>query len=210
MVRQAKIEDLAAVAKIHMACFPGTVTSSLGKLWNGKIVKEYYKEYYKNCPELFLVAENDSGSVFGYAMGFELGCGNIDKRFVKHHLFVFLIGFLYLLFKGDKECWRKLGSIYGSNGNDNSVKILDHDIDRILDSEKARFYTMGVFEEYRGKSHGRALTESYFEACRKAGKKICLIYYVRENYRAESLYYKLGCKPYLEIGINDKVCYKEL
>lgn len=69
MVRQATLEDLHDVAKIHMECFTGTVTSRLGKLWNGKVVVDYYKEYFNVCPELFLVAENDSGEVVGFCMG---------------------------------------------------------------------------------------------------------------------------------------------
>ncbi len=112
MVRQAKIEDLAAVAKIHMACFPGTVTSSLGKLWNGRIVVDYYKKYFNDCPELFLVAENDSREVVGFCMGYKKEKSGFVKSLVLHHLPSIVVAFFYLLIVGDKECWRKALSVF--------------------------------------------------------------------------------------------------
>lgn len=211
MVRQAKIEDLAAVAKIHMACFPGTVTSSLGKLWNGRIVVDYYKEYFNDSPELFLVAENDSGEVVGFCMGYKLESGNIDKRLIKHDLFRMLIGYCYLLIKGDKECWRKVKTLFKRNEDSNEGKvIIEPSIDGAPDSLKAELFTIGIFEEYRGQSNGKDLILSYFEACKSIGRKLCLISYLNDNLRAEKFYYKHGCKPYLENGVYNKICYKEL
>lgn len=211
MVRQAKIEDLAAVARIHMACFPGTVTSSLGKLWNGRIVVDYYKEYFNDCPELFLVAENDSGEVVGFCMGYKLESGNIDKRLIKHDLFRMLIGYCYLLIKGDKECWRKVKCFLKRDSNTNrEIRIIEHSIDKIPDMDKVELFTIGLLEDYRGMSYGKDLIISYFEACRQLGREFCLISYISDNVRAEKFYYKHGCLPYLEKGNTIKICYKEL
>lgn len=211
MVRQAKIEDLAAVAKIHMACFPGTVTSSLGKLWNGRIVVDYYKEYFNDCPELFLVAENDSGEVVGFCMGYKLESGNIDKRLIKHDLFRMLIGYCYLLIKGDKECWRKIKSFFARGGNSGSkIRIIEPSIDQIPGMAKVELFTIGLLADYRGMSYGKDLIFAYFEACKSIGRKLCLISYLNDNLRAERFYYKHGCKPYLENGVYNKICYKEL
>lgn len=151
MVRQATIEDLEAVANIHMTCFPGTVTSSLGKLWNGRIVVDYYKEYFNDCPELFLVAENDSREVVGFCMGYKLECGNIDKRLIKHDMFKLLIGYCYLLLTGDKECWRKVKSIFKRGSNTKrEIYTIGPAIDHIPDTDKAELFTIGLFEDYRG------------------------------------------------------------
>lgn len=211
MIRQARIEDLAAVAKVHMACFPGTVSARIGTLWNGKIVVEYYREYFNDCPELFLVAENDSGKVIGFCMGYKLESGNIDKRLVKHHVLKLLIGYLYLLILGDKECWRKIKSIIKRNKKDRALPIvLEHFIDNIPDKEKVELFTIGLYEDYRGKTYGKNLILEYFQASKVMGRKFCLISYDSENTRAEKLYYKQGCKPYLEVGQIKKICYKEL
>lgn len=210
MVRQAKIEDFVAVAKIHMACFPGTVTSSLGKLWNGRIVVDYYKEYFNDCPELFLVAENDSGNVVGFCMGYKLEAGNIDKRLIKHHLFRILIGFFYLLLIGDKECWRKIKDLIVSKKiTDSEVVILEPQIYRTPNTEKAELFTIGLYGDYRGLSYGKDLILAYFDACKSISRKWCIISYIKENVRAERFYYKHGCKAYQEIG-DSKLCYKEL
>lgn len=212
MVRQATLEDLHSVAKIHMECFSGTVTARLGKLWNEKIVVDYYKEYFNDCPELFLVVENDSGEVVGFCMGYKLEDeGKSDKRLIKHHLLLILIGFIYLLLKGDKECWRKLKSIYKKGEKtDNRISIIDPDIYNIPATDKAELFTIGLFEDYRGMTYGKDLILDYFEACRQVGRKVCLISYINENVRAERFYYKHGCKPYLENGNTNKICYKEL
>lgn len=212
MVRQATLEDLHDVAKIHMECFSGTVTARLGKLWNGKIVVDYYKEYFNDCPELFLVAENDSGKVVGFCMGYKLEDeGKSDKRLIKHHLLSILIGFIYLLMKGDKECWRKLKSFYKKGKiPDNKISIIDSIIYNIPATEKAELFTIGLFEDFRGLAYGKELILDYFEACKLVGRKVCLISYINENTRAERFYYKHGCKPYLENGNNNKICYKLL
>ena len=211
MVRQAKIEDLAAVAKIHMACFPGTVTSSLGKLWNGRIVVDYYKEYFNDCPELFLVAENDSGKVVGFCMGYKLEAGNIDKRLIKHDLFRLAIGYFYLLITGDKECWRKIKSLFKRDSNKQSdIHIIEPSIDLIQNKDKVELFTIGLFDGYRGGGFGKDLIQAYFDVCRQMGRTLCLISYISENVRAERFYYKYGCLPYLEKGNQIKICYKQL
>lgn len=211
MVRQAKIDDLAEVAKIHMACFPGTVTSSLGKLWNGKIVVDYYKEYFNDSPELFLVEENDSGEVVGFCMGYKLeNEGYCDKRLIKHHFGIILISYIILLFKGDKECWRKVKSVFKKDDDaSNNTTIIDPQIQNFPKEEKTELFTIGLFEAYRGCSYGKDLILAYFEACKSIKRKLCLISYVNENIRAERFYYKHGCKPYLEKG-DSKICYKIL
>jgi len=210
MVRQAKIEDLAAVAKIHMACFPGTVTSSLGKLWNGRIVVDYYKEYFNDCPELFLVAENDSGEVIGFCMGYKLEAGSIDKRLIKHDFCKMLVGYCYLLLQGDKECWRKVKSILSFKKNTDSEAVTyDTEIGHIPNTEKAELYTIGLLGGYRGLSYGKDLILAFFDACISISRKWCIISYMKENVRAERFYYKYGCKPYQDIS-DSKLCYKEL
>lgn len=211
MVRQAKIEDLAAVAEIHMACFPGTVTSSLGKLWNGRIVVDYYKEYFNDCPELFLVAENDSGEVVGFCMGYKLEAGNIDKRLIKHDLLRLALGYCYLLITGDKECWRKIRSLFKRENNTQSdIRIIEPNLDFVPNIDKVELFTIGLFDGYRGGGFGKDLILAYFDACRQLGRKLCLISYISENVRAERFYYKYGCLPYLENGNLIKICYKQL
>jgi ribosomal protein S18 acetylase RimI-like enzyme len=211
MVRQAKIDDLAAVAKIHMACFPGTVTSSLGKLWKGRIIVDYYKEYFNDCPELFLVAENNSGEVVGFCMGYKLEAGNIDKRLIKHDFWRIMVGYGYLLLLGDKECWRKVkGYFKCAHKKGNSISIVEPAIDVILDTAKVELFTIGLYEEYRGKRYGNDLILSYFDVCKFIGRKICLISYLIENEKVERFYYRHGCKPYLINGEVNKICYKEI
>lgn len=212
MVRQAKIEDLADVAKIHMACFPGTVTSSLGKLWNGKIVVDYYKEYFNDCPELFLVAENDSGEVVGFCMGYKIENEGIhDKRLIRHNLTLILFSFLLLLLKGDKDCWRKVKSLLKRNRDTvECLTVIEPKVKQFSDADKIELFTIGILDVYRGQYYGKELILRYFEVCRRIGRKICLISYINANIRAERFYYKNGCKPYLENGNNNKICYKEL
>lgn len=212
MIRQATLNDLYSVAQIHMACFSGTVTSRLGKLWNGKIVVDYYKEYFDDCPELFLVAENDSGEVVGFCMGYKLEKEGIsDKKLIKDHFFRILVGYVYLLLIGDKECWRKLLSVLKKRQEDNyGVLIIDPEIHSIPKTEKVELFTIGLFAEYRGQTYGKDLILDYFNVCKKMGRRICLISYMNENIRAERFYYKNGCKPYLENGKKNKICYKVL
>jgi len=211
MVRQANVKDLTAVAKIHMECFPGTVTSRLGTLWNGIIVVNYYKEYFNDSPELFLVAENDSGDVIGFCMGYKLEReGDCDKKLIRHHCIPVFFGFLYLIIKGDKECWRKLKSFFKlRDSSEENTTIIDPSVYNRPRIEKAELFTIGLLEKYRGQSIGRALIIAYFEACRRVGRNICLISYINENTSAELFYYKNGCKPYIENG-NNKICYKIL
>ena len=212
MIRQATLEDLYDVAKIHMECFSGTVMARLGKLWHGKVVIDYYKAYFNDCPELFLVVENDSGKVIGYCMGYKLEREGVsDKQLIRYHFLTIFIGYLYLLIRGDKECWRKFKSIFKFGKSTlGKVSILEPLIYNRPITEKAQLFTIGISEKFRGQAYGKDLILAYFEACRQVGRKICLISYISENKRAESFYYKNSCKPYLEDGNNNKICYKIL
>lgn len=210
MIRRATVNDLSSVFKIHSYCFPGTLTTSLGYLWDGAILKDYYREFLTNSPELFIVAENETGEIVGYCMGYKMEDKGIEYHIIRHHPIRIIVGIVYLLLRGDKECWRKLKSFLGiRNNTDNELITFAPEINQIQNTEKAELYTIGLHGDYRGLSYGKDLIMAYFDACKSIGRKFCIISYMKENVRAERFYYKHGCKAYQEIG-DSKLCYKEL
>ena len=211
MVRQATFEDLNSVARIHMTLFKGTVTAHLGKLWNGKVVVDYYREYFNETPELFLVSENEIGEVIGFCMGYKLENNRFSINLLKHHFLSLSVSFLYMLLKGDKECWRKVLSVFRRHGNcEEKIVIHNPEVHECKDSDKVELFTIGVLPEYQGKGLAQNLIEEYFKVCTTLKRKYCLISYIVENLRAERFYYRNGCNPYLEVVNSRKICFKDL
>lgn len=211
MVRQATFDDLNSVAKIHMTLFKGTVTSHLGKLWNGKVVVDYYREYYNEAPELFLVSENEAGEVIGFCMGYKLESTRFSYKLLKHHFLSVSVAFIYMLITGDSECWRKVRSVFKRHRNyEEKIVIHNSEVHECKDSDKVELFTIGVLPEYQGKGMAQSLIEEYFKVCTLIGRKYCLISYIVENLRAERFYYRNGCYPYLEVANSRKICYKDL
>lgn len=61
MIKNANIDDLNKVAKVHIRCFPDSFSTQLGE----KILLKYYLEYFKENPELFYVAL-DNDKIIGF------------------------------------------------------------------------------------------------------------------------------------------------
>ena len=115
-----------------------------------------------------------------------------------------------MLLKGDKECWRKVKYAFKRDGESSNTSIIvDKSIQDYSHEGIVELFTIGLFEEYRGFSYGKDLILAFFDVCKSIKRKVCLISYIKENFRAERFYYKHGCKPYLEKG-DSKICYKLL
>lgn len=65
LIRDAKIEDLNKIVKVHMRAFPGFFMTKLGK----KFLWEYYFTVLSYPYHIFLVALNDE-SIIGFVAGF--------------------------------------------------------------------------------------------------------------------------------------------
>lgn len=59
-IRQATLDDLEQIAKVHFQCFPDSFSTYLGKGRHGYLLQKFYQEYLDDAPELFLVAEDDT------------------------------------------------------------------------------------------------------------------------------------------------------
>ena len=72
MIRQASINDLPAIARVHRVCFPDSYSSQLSlfrsPVGGDNLFEAFYMEYMNDNPELFVVADDEDSGIVGICM----------------------------------------------------------------------------------------------------------------------------------------------
>lgn len=89
MIRQATIQDLSAIAKVHSICFPDSYSSQLAVYQNviggGNLLISFYLEYLNDNPELFLVADDEEKGIVGFCMGYYMDKDDQMQNFMRRN-----------------------------------------------------------------------------------------------------------------------------
>ena len=95
---------------MHIDCFHDSFSTVLGKGRGGRLLEKYCREYYKESPALFFVAE-EGGKIVGLCMGFICGGKNSAREFLKSNLLSVSFRMLRILICGDRVAWKKIASL---------------------------------------------------------------------------------------------------
>lgn len=109
MIRQATVYDLQQIVNVHIACFPSSFSTQMGK----DLLRQMYSEYINRTPELFLVAVEDD-HVVGFANGYYYNYTDYLGTFRRKNRKAFLLKVLFLLVTFNPPAWKKLcNTVFG-------------------------------------------------------------------------------------------------
>lgn len=139
IVRQAMIDDVIQIVKLHRSAFEGFFLTSLGP----SFLKQYYSSFIKNNETITLVAVEDN-VVFGFSAATVLSRG-FNSRLIKTSLFSYAWLGVKLLFTSPKSLVRLL-----NNFTKKSDKVSD-------DENYGELFSIGVRSDQQGKGIGKML-----------------------------------------------------
>lgn len=198
MVRKARSEDFEKIVRLHISCFPNSFSTAFGKANNGKLLQKYYKNYFLNVPELFLVCE-DKEEIVGLCMGYYCEDNNYMKKYVKENILSMGFRVFLLLLTGNKLAWRKVKNVFHSK---DSVELLTNEFESIPAKQRGDLLSICVLPEYRGHGAAQELLDCYIDTLRQNGRKLCLLTVETSNARGIRFYEKNGFVPYKKVGEN--------
>lgn len=199
MVRLATNKDLAGIAKVHSLCFPDSYSSYLRKFNNflggGNLLEKFYLEYYKDVPELFIVATNESDEVIGFCMGYYMNNDTQTQRFLSTYKLSLLWKTFLLIVSGNKPTWNKVIDRFKHKPTVNDWTIINTKYEHITNDDRGDLLSVCILPEYRGKGYSQQLMEKFLLSM-KQQKKICLLSVKTDNIQARRYYERNGFELY--------------
>ena len=200
MIREAKTSDLDAVSAVHIKCFPDSFSTALGAfkpkfLGEGYLLSRFYSEYMKANPELFLVAENDSGEIVGFCMGYYCEKNDYIKRYFLNNKINIALRILTLLLRGNKQAWKKVAGVLKKG---DPFETINYEIADIDECKKGDLLSICVLPEYRGSGIAQQLIEKYHAVLKKSGRQVCILTVATDNGRGIAFYERNGYIPFRE------------
>ena len=181
IIRQARIEDIEAVVKIHKGAFPDFFLTSLGD----RFLKLYYKTVMES-PEGILLVYNVDSVTIGFCAGTLLSAG-FNTRLIKTNLLAYAIEGAKVLSTKPKALWHlyknmsKEDSSVGDNG------------------EYAELLSIGVDPNKQGGGAGKKILLALEEAVKeKKGTKLSLTTDFENNEKAIGFYHSLGYQEWYD------------
>lgn len=197
VIRQANAADMSLISKAHSICFSHGFTSSLHKLnykcFGGDLAAAFYLEYFKDFPELFIVAEAN-GIIVGFCMGYYFSKRNQLSRFLKSNAQRLLLKVPVLLLMGDKSTWKKVCQVITNSGE--KEEVINPLPENITQNEISDILSICVLPEYRGLNIASRLVNEFIKTSMDKQCKVCLLTVEDNNLRAINFYKKMGFEVY--------------
>ena len=198
-IRSATEADLPVVCDVHAKSFPESFSTRLGK----KLLANYYYEFYREAPHLFLVCENDEGKMCGFVMGYVLGKTNAISNFMKKNRLRMGMKVLGLLLCFDKLAWRKVkNTLFKKKTPEQaqSAPVIDK-------TGEGDLLSICVTEDMRGTGAAVEMVNSYNRVLLEHGHKVCYLTCETSNPRGLAFYRKLGYEIAEES--KEKICFRK-
>ena len=198
-IRSAIEADLPVVCDVHAKCFPESFSTRLGK----KLLTNYYYEFYREAPHLFLVCENDEGKMCGFVMGYVLGKTNAISNFMKKNRLRMGMKVLGHLLCFDKPAWRKVkNTLFKKKSPEQaqSAPVIDK-------TGEGDLLSICVTEDMRGTGAAVEMVNSYNRVLLEHGHKVCYLTCETSNPRGLAFYRKLGYDIAEES--KEKICFRK-
>ena len=213
MIRQATINDLPAIARVHGVCFSDSYSSQLSlfksSIGGGNLLEAFYMEYMNDNPELFVVAEDEDGGIVGFCMGYYMDKDDQMQNFLHKNRLRILWKTFLLLIIGNHQTWNKILSRLKHKPDVSDWTIVNDKYEHIGNEERGDLLSVCVLPEFRGKGYAQGMMEHYLAAMKKANKRLCLLSVKTDNKRARSYYERNGFELYRIRG-NEGLTYMKL
>lgn len=204
MIRQATLNDLPAIARVHRVCFPGSYSSQLSlfksQIGGSNLLETFYMEYMNDNPELFVVADDENSGIVGFCMGYYMDKDDQMQNFLhKNRLRILWKTFLLLLI-GNKQAWNKIISRLKHKPDISDWTIVNDKYESIKNEERGDLLSVCVLPECRGKGYAQGMMNLYLHEMKNAGRKLCLLSVKKDNERAKRYYERNGFELYRTRG----------
>lgn len=202
MIRQATLQDLESIARVHKICFPESYVTQLSKFkfLGGDQLPLFYKEFLEDNPELFVVAEDPQNGIVGFCMGYYMDKDHQIPNFMhKNRLAIAWKTFL-LLISGNRYTWRKLFSRLIHRPDVSDWTIVNDKYERYGNDQRGDLLSVCVLPEFRGKNYAQEMMEFYLKSMKASGRKLCLLSVKQDNSRAIAYYERNGFVLYRTRG----------
>ena len=204
MIRQATLNDLPAIARVHCVCFPDSYSSQLSlfksSIGGGNLLEAFYMEYMKDNPELFVVAEDEESGIVGFCMGYYMDKDDQMQNFLHNNRLRILWKTFLLLLIGNKQAWNKIISRLKHKPDLSDWTIVNDKYESIKNEERGDLLSVCVLPEFRGKGYAQGMMNLYLLEMKKACRKLCLLSVKKDNERAKRYYERNGFELYRTRG----------
>lgn len=202
MIRQANINDLDGISRVHATCFPDSYVTQLSKhKWlGGSLLPEFYKIFMVDNPELFIVADDENNGIVGFCMGYYMDKNDQISRFMKNNRLLIGIKTLFLLFCGNRQTWNKMISRIKHKPSVSDWIIVNTKYESYGNNQRGDLLSVCVLPDFRGKQYAQEMMDMYLQSLKNKGKKICLLSVKQDNARAIKYYERNGFELYRTRG----------
>lgn len=211
MIRQATINDLGSIVKVHINCFPCSYLAQLSKvscLGDNQLLL-FYKEFIIDNPELFWVAEDENDGIVGFCMGYYMDKDSQIKNFMHKNRVAIAWKTLFLLLACNKYVWRKMIARIKHKPTINDWTIVNNKYESLDNTQRGDLLSVCVLPKYRSTGYAQKLMEAYLKSMKNNGRKICLLSVKQDNKRAIKYYERNGFELYRTRG-NEGYTYIKL
>lgn len=203
MIRQATVNDLEGIAKVHAICFPDSYITQLSKhKWLcGSLLPAFYNVFVENNPELFVVAEDETKGIVGFCMGYYMDKDDLVHKFLKENRTIIVIKTMMLLLSLNKQTWRKMLTYVKHRPNEYDWSIVNDKYEHYGNDKRGDLLSVCVLPEFRGTQYAQGMMELYLGHLKEHGRKICLLSVKQDNIRAIKYYERNGFELYRTRGV---------
>jgi ribosomal protein S18 acetylase RimI-like enzyme len=191
MIRNANLNDLNEIAKLHIESYENHFLPKLGP----KLLSNYYKEFTDDSN--FLVSIDDNNKINRVLLGTSASAIGRNK-FIKINKIRLTLQLLWLCLKLDKDTWIRVSRFIWS-----FLPIKNTKATKITDSNKLSLKVLNILSicvspDSKGKGVSKALVEEFEERLNKLGYTGYKLTVHKTNSRANRFYKKIGMRIYKE------------
>lgn len=187
--KNATLEDLKSIVKVHKKCFKNSFSSKIGNY----LLKKYYLLYLDHYPNLFYVAKEDQ-EVVGFCMGYLCNDHYLTKTFIRHYKIPMFLRCVFLTLIFNKQMWNKIFNFFKKKKS--KYEIIDNDFSNVNKKEIGDLLSICVLESYRGKGISYKLMDLFCYTLKGLNISYCVLTVNVENTHALSFYNRNGFELY--------------
>ena len=185
-IKNAVMDDLADIVRVHRICFPKSFSTQLGE----KLLECYYEEYLKRIPELFFIHLDNNNNIDGFCMGYILDENYpYMKKFINKNWFRIGCRLLFLAVTGNRLLFQKIKKTFVKEEY-KVVQPLYYE-----DRKKGEFgdlLSICVLPEQRGSGVAKDLVTEFENYLIEKDCKGCILSTNTDNERGIRFYLKCG------------------
>lgn len=175
MIRPMKVEDVAAVVRVHLASFPGFFLSFLG----GRFLSLFYSGLCADRGGIAFVYLDKAGVTVGFVAG-STNPGGFYSRLLKRAWLKFAAASVIPVLKKPSAIGRVARAVFHPSGNP-------------VGDDVAGLFSIGVLPELQGCGAGKRLVQAFIDEAKRCGcKKVYLTTDCDNNDAVNAFYDRMG------------------